>query len=157
MVLSDLTPTSQPPATKNPVSQMTHRLLLLLFPLVLYGCADSPYTSRTPAKAHSAGGYTFNPYTGQYVGAEPPGSSEQRAAILQYMHDRTSGFIRRHWVPGHTILSDRGDLIITENGVQRVILNPWRSTTHVESDTVAGKGHEDDDNPDGDSNDDQNE
>ncbi len=112
------------------------RLLPLL---LLAGCADTPSAIRVAVNpvlhqpmVHEAGGYTFNPYTGQYAGAEPPGSSEQRERILQYMHDRTQDWMRQHYVPGKTVISDRGDMIITENGVQRIIPNPWRNTTHIE-------------------------
>ncbi len=119
---------------------------------MLASCADTPSAMRiavNPAlhqsTVHESGGYTFNPYTGEYAGAEPPGSAEQRERILQYMHDRTQGWMRRHYVPGKTVISDRGDMIITENGVQRIIPNPWRDTTHIEPrpDTGQNSGAED--------------
>jgi hypothetical protein len=107
--------------------------------ILLAGCADLPSAIRIAVNPelnqpmiHTSGGYTFNPYTGEYVGAEPPGSAERREEIQQYAHDRTQNFIRRHWVPGHTVLTDRGDLIITENGVVRFVRNPWRNNTVIE-------------------------
>jgi hypothetical protein len=94
------------------------RLFILLAPLMLSACFAS--------------GQSFNPYTGEYVGGTVPAYDAARIAqFKKYRYDQALSWMRRHYVPGHTVMTDRGDMIITENGVQRVVVNPYRDHTYV--------------------------
>jgi hypothetical protein len=79
-----------------------------------------------------AGNPAFNPYTGEYVDGRV--SAYDAARIQQFKrarYDQALSWMRRHYVPGHTVMTDRGDMIITENGVQRVEVNPYQDHTYV--------------------------
>ncbi len=114
-------------------------IFILLYPLLIVSCADTPSDIRVAVNpalrqpmVHETAGYTFNPYTGQYAGAEPAYATEQRKQFEKYRYDQALSWMRGHYVPGKTVMTDRGDMIITENGVQRIVVNPYRDHTNVE-------------------------
>lgn len=79
-----------------------------------------------------AGNPAFNPYTGEYVDGHVSAYDSARIAqFKQARDDQALSWMRRHYVPGHTVMTDRGDMIITENGVQHIDWNPYRDHTYV--------------------------
>jgi hypothetical protein len=78
------------------------------------------------------GNPVFNPYTGEYVGGVVPAYDAARIQRFnQYRYDQALSWMRRHYIAGHTVMTNRGDMIVTENGVQRVVLNPYRDHTYL--------------------------
>ncbi len=127
-------------------------LISLLILLLLAGCAETPSAIRVAVNpslhqsvVHETGGYTFNPYTGEYSGAEPAYATERRKQFEKYRYDQALSWMRGHYIAGKTIMTDRGDMIITENGVQRIVVNPYRDHTNVEPGPDTGSEHQPDD------------
>lgn len=75
--------------------------------------------------------YHFDPYTGQYVGAQPPWAIQQHKQLMADVRARKLEWMRAHYVPGHTVILSNGSMVVTQNHVARLFFNPWYDSTLV--------------------------
>jgi hypothetical protein len=56
----------------------------------------------------------FDPFTGQYDGAQPAHAIREHNEAFAQLRQQKLDWMRAHYVPGHTLVSEHGDMTVTK-------------------------------------------
>jgi hypothetical protein len=103
--------------------------------LALSGCAEYAGNLGALGSVHwDPGAFTRSgpSWNGLSEALHNPAAIAESEKVHQRFYDQKLLWMRRNYVPGHTVISERGDMITTIDGVQHIEWNPWRDSTVVE-------------------------